>query len=150
MFEFRITRRVEFHETDLAGIVHFSNFFRYMEVCEHAFVRSFGTVVHPGENNDGGIIGWPRVHSECDYRRPLRYDEEFEIHLLVHDKKEKAIHYDFRFWKPGDAATTPLAQGKLVVVSVGRIAGEVKAIPLSPLFLQHIQIAPAELLAQYK
>jgi acyl-CoA thioester hydrolase len=35
--EFRITRRVEFSETDMAGIVHFSNFFRYMETAEHAF-----------------------------------------------------------------------------------------------------------------
>jgi acyl-CoA thioester hydrolase len=30
-FEFKLTRRVEFAETDMAGIVHFSNFFRYME-----------------------------------------------------------------------------------------------------------------------
>ena len=30
-YEFQITRRVEFFETDLAGIMHFSNFFRFME-----------------------------------------------------------------------------------------------------------------------
>jgi hypothetical protein len=43
--EFRATRRVEFNETDLAGIVHFSNFFRYMETVEGAFYRSFGQSV---------------------------------------------------------------------------------------------------------
>ena len=36
---FRVTRRVEFHETDMAGIVHFSNFFRYMEFAEVEFLR---------------------------------------------------------------------------------------------------------------
>jgi YbgC/YbaW family acyl-CoA thioester hydrolase len=34
--------RVEFTDTDMAGIVHFSSFFRYMEVTEHAFFRSLG------------------------------------------------------------------------------------------------------------
>ncbi len=40
--EFTITRRVEFSETDMAGIMHYSNFFRFMETAEHAFFRSLG------------------------------------------------------------------------------------------------------------
>ena len=36
---FRTTRLVEFGDTDMAGIVHFANFFRYMESAEHAFLR---------------------------------------------------------------------------------------------------------------
>ena len=40
--EFTITRRVEFSETDLAGIMHFTNFYRWMEICEQAeFLRSW-------------------------------------------------------------------------------------------------------------
>ena len=35
-------RRIEFRETDMAGIVHFSNFFAYMEQAEHDFLRSVG------------------------------------------------------------------------------------------------------------
>jgi acyl-CoA thioester hydrolase len=147
--EFKLVRRVEFYETDMAGIVHFANFFRFMEACEHAFVRSLGTVVHPGEDEAGGIIGWPRVHAECDYRRPLRYDEEYETHLLVREKRERALHYDFRFWKVGERAEQPLARGRLVVVSVGRIAGEVKAIPIPQLFADLIHAAPDALLNQY-
>ena len=37
--EFKVVRRVEFSETDMAGIVHYSNFFRYMEAAEHGFFR---------------------------------------------------------------------------------------------------------------
>lgn len=148
-YEFRLRRRVEFYETDMAGIVHFANFFKYMETCEHAFARSLGTIVHPGENEDGGVIGWPRVHAECDYRRPLKYDEEFEIHLLVREKKERAIHFDFHFWKVGEQADRPLARGKLVVVSVGRILGEVKSIPVPAAYADKLTVAPAELLTRY-
>ena len=36
---YRTTRRVEFRDTDAAGIVHFSAFFFYMESVEHEFLR---------------------------------------------------------------------------------------------------------------
>ena len=39
---FTMQRRVEFAETDMAGILHFSNYFRFMESVEHAFFRSLG------------------------------------------------------------------------------------------------------------
>ncbi|MGY8650976.1 MAG: acyl-CoA thioesterase, partial [Verrucomicrobiia bacterium] len=57
--EFIITRRVEFSETDAAGIVHFANFYRYMEYAEHAFFRSLGRSIVDLDLD----IGWPRVHS---------------------------------------------------------------------------------------
>ena len=50
-------KRVEFADTDMAGIVHFSRFFVYMEMAEHAFWRSLGLSVHG--TLDGRIIGWP-------------------------------------------------------------------------------------------
>ena len=40
--EYRLRRRVQFYETDAAGIVHFSWFFRYMEEAEHALWREAG------------------------------------------------------------------------------------------------------------
>ena len=45
-FDFTHQRQVEFAETDMAGIVHFANFFRWMESAEHAFLRSLGHSVH--------------------------------------------------------------------------------------------------------
>ena len=42
---FRTTRRVEFADTDMAGIVHFANFFRYMEAAEVEFLRARGLSV---------------------------------------------------------------------------------------------------------
>ena len=45
-YEFTFTCRIEFAETDLAGIVHFANFYKMMENAEHAFFRSMGFIVH--------------------------------------------------------------------------------------------------------
>ena len=56
-------RRVNFYECDPAGIVHLSNYYRYMEEAEHAFWRATGlalTAVHH--------LGFPRVAAAFKYR----------------------------------------------------------------------------------
>ena len=82
-----ITRRVEFSDTDLAGIMHFSNFFRFMETAEHGFFRSLGLSIFKDKTHPE--VGWPRVHAECDYDAPVTFDDQVEIHLLVKAKKSK-------------------------------------------------------------
>src|SRR6266567_8302045 len=96
-YEFKFTRRVEFSDTDMAGIVHYSNFFRYMEAAESAFFRSLGFSLMTRQTNPH--VGWPRVHAECDYSQPLRFEDEFEVHLLVAEKRARVMSYEFRFRK---------------------------------------------------
>ena len=57
-YEYKVRRRVEFSETDMAGIVHYSNFFRHMEAAEHAFFRSLGYSVVTTQTDPPR--GWPR------------------------------------------------------------------------------------------
>src|SRR5438552_11656668 len=94
-YEFKATRRVEFSDTDMAGIMHYSNFFRFMETVEHGFYRSLGFSVVMQEIDPR--LGWPRVHAECDYKKPLRFEDEVEIHLLVTEKRSKSLTFQFRF-----------------------------------------------------
>ena len=145
-FEYKAVRRVEFSETDAAGIVHFSNFFRYMETAEHAFFRSLGysVVMHQFEP----ALGWPRVKAECDYRQPLRFEDEVEIHLLVREKKSKSLGYLFKFRKLNAAPPVEIARGSLTVVCVTKGAdGKMAATHIPKPFADQIQVAPEELLA---
>ena len=138
--EFTITRRVEFSETDAAGIVHFANFYRYMEYAEHAFFRSLGRSIADAELD----IGWPRVHSHCDFKKPLKFEDEIEIHLLVSAKTSKSITYQFRFSTGG----TEVARGGFTVVCVRRTeAGEMKAASIPPEIADLIEAAPADKLS---
>ena len=135
--EFTITRRVEFSETDAAGIVHFSNFYRYMEYAEHAFFRALGRSI-VDHNLD---VGWPRVHSHCDFKKPLKFEDEVDIHLLVSAKTSKSITYQFHFRVDG----TEVARGGFTVVCVRRIeAGEIKATSIPPEIADLIEAAPAD------
>ncbi len=143
--EFKAVRSVEFHETDMAGIVHYSNFFRYMETAEHGFFRSLGFSVVTDQTDPP--IGWPRVHAECDYFQPLRFEDEVEIHMLVSEMKSKALSYVFRFRKLNASPPLEVARGKLTVVCVTHAAdGQMKATPIPKVIADKIEVAPADLL----
>ncbi len=90
-------RRVEFVDTDMAGIVHFSNFFRWMEQAEHAFFRSLGFTLH--SQSPGEMYGWARVHASCDYAKPLRYQDLIEVQLRVTKKSVATITYELVFFR---------------------------------------------------
>ena len=129
-----ITRRVEFSETDQAGIVHYSNFFRYMEACEHDFFRALGTSIV--DKTSG--VGWPRVHATCEYRKPLFFEDEFTITLRVTGKTSKSISYEFFFTKDGDE----IANGGLTICCVRRDdTGAMKAADIPTDLAAKIEVA---------
>jgi len=145
-YEFKITRRVEFSETDMAGIVHYSNFFRYMEAAEHAFFRSLGFSVVTKQVDPP--VGWPRVHASCDFKQPLKFEDEVEVHMLVTEKKSKSLSYEFRFRRLNAAPHPEIARGKLTVVCVTRDAhGQMSATTIPKAIADQIEVAPADLLA---
>lgn len=145
-YEFKLTRHVDFVDTDMAGIMHFSNFFRYMEATEAEFFRSLGLSIYPRILEDS--IGWPRVHADCDYKRPLRFEDQVEVHLLVRQKKEKSIIYAFVFRKLNETPTQEVARGTLVTACVTRDkkSGAMTAVPIPPSIAALIEAAPEELL----
>ena len=129
-----ITRRVEFSETDQAGIVHYSNFFRYMEACEHDFFRTLGTSIV--DKTSG--VGWPRVHATCEYPKPLFFEDEFTITLRVTGKTSKSISYEFLFTKDGDE----IANGGLTICCVRRDdTGAMKAADIPTDLAAKIEVA---------
>jgi acyl-CoA thioester hydrolase len=145
-YEFKVVRRVEFSETDMAGIVHYSNFFRFMETAEHGFFRALGYSVVMDQTDPP--VGWPRVHAECEYRQPLRFEDELEVHMLVSEKKSKSLTYIFKFRKLNGPASVDVARGSLTVVCVTKQAdGKMSAAHIPKAFADKIEVAPAELLA---
>lgn len=150
--QFTQLRRVTFSETDLAGIMHFANFFRWMEETEHAFYRSLGLSVHPlAHGVPDTSTGWPRLKASAEYRLPLLFEEVVEVELLVAEVRTKAFRYAFRFWKNPDQPETRAlaATGELVVVAVQAAPGTrvMKSCPIPESFRTHIAAAPPALLA---
>ncbi len=145
--QFTMTRRVEFADTDMAGIMHFSNFFRFMEIAEHAFYRSLGFSVHPPKDGDEPRIGWPRINASCEFHAPPEFEEEVEIEMLIEEIRGKSVRYLFRFWKTGDDRRLA-ATGRVTAVCVELESkeGGMKAVTIPDEVRANIEEAPKELL----
>ena len=132
--EFRATRRIEFEDTDAAGIAHFSRFYAFMEQAEHAFLRSLGLSVHM--ELEGRRLGWPRLAASCEFLEPVRFEEEVEVHLTVKRKGEKSMTYSVEFCRGG----RPAARGEITSVCCERGEdGSLTAIPIPEVFASRIE-----------
>jgi acyl-CoA thioester hydrolase len=119
---FRYHRRVQFAETDLAGIVHFSVLFRYMEEAEHALWRAAGlSVADP--NND---LGWPRLSAACEFRNRLYFEDEFDVIVRITALKTRTIDYQFTVVR----GETVIAVGTMTAVCVRKGPEGMKAIEI--------------------
>jgi acyl-CoA thioester hydrolase len=107
-------RTIEFCETDLAGIVHFSNYYRFMESAEAAFFRALGW---PMIREEGLLrYGFPRVAASARFARPLRFGDTVAIELDIDHLESSRIHYTFKFSHTGTGKT--VATGSMTTAHV--------------------------------
>lgn len=137
MHQYSCQRQIEFSDTDLGGIVHFSRFFVFMETAEHEFQRAAGVTIH-GEV-EGRKIGWPRVSASCEFKSPVRFGDVLDIEVRILRKGEKSLTYGFEF----RLADRLVASGRITAAccDVGGKDG-MKAIPIPAAIADLIEEAP--------
>ena len=126
---FLTSRRVEFSDTDAAGLMHFVAFFRMMEQAEHDLLRSVGlsVVMH----DDEGKISWPRVAAKCDFQAAARFDDLLQIEVRIARLGERSITYAHRFMREGNL----LASGEITAVCCRIHKGELpRSMPIPAAF----------------
>ena len=107
---FTTKRIVEFADTDMAGIVHFAEFFRYMEAAEHAYLRGCGVSVFL--DWDSQRLTFPRVSASCDYVQPARFGDELTIERAGRAARPHLDPLRLR----GQERRRPLATGHMTAV----------------------------------
>jgi acyl-CoA thioester hydrolase len=131
---FQTSRLVEFHDTDMAGIMHFASFFIYMESAEHELYRSLGLSLH--EEVNGELISFPRVAASCDYSAPARCEETLDIAVAVTRIGAKSISYEFKFTRQN----TLVAIGKMTSVCCRVVHGQAPVSrPIPPAIVEGLQ-----------
>jgi acyl-CoA thioester hydrolase len=129
-FHFRYQRLVEFADTDLAGIMHFSNFFRFVECAEHAFFRSLGFRVHTANGSEHQ--GWPRLEVSCRYLKPARFEQTLEVCLRIEEIRTSSLRYTFSIFALDAPEPSPVATGScsIVHVELDTTAQEIRKAPI--------------------
>jgi YbgC/YbaW family acyl-CoA thioester hydrolase len=115
MSGFHYPRRVQFAETDLAGIVHFSWMFRYMEEAEHALWRAAGLSIA----GRGSEIGWPRVAASFEFHSPLHFEDEFEVIVRLNEVGARTLRYEHTLKR----ASTVIGSGTMTAACVRKVDG---------------------------
>jgi YbgC/YbaW family acyl-CoA thioester hydrolase len=133
--EHRIRRRVLFHETDCAGVVHFSCFFKYMEEVEHALWREAGLSIAP----EGAPVAYPRVSAAFEFHRPLKFDDEFDAEIRITAITEKTMAYACTLWR----GQMRVASGTMTIACVSTQAGQpMKAMAFPPEIIGRFHVIP--------
>ena len=105
---FTTTRRVEFSDTDTAGLIHFTCLYRFMEQAEHEWFRSLGLKVFD-EQSDGTVVSWPRVSAACDFHAPAHFEDQLTIRVSLGRLGRRSLALESRFWRD----ETPIASGAM-------------------------------------
>ena len=135
---FTFQRRIEFCETDAAGIAHFSSLIIYMEQAEHALLRSVGLSVAAShlsasqssvaKTGQAVAYSWPRVKVDCDFCLPGRFEDVISIETTVGVLGKKSITYQHHL----SIGSTTIATGKMTSVCCVREAGSLVSTPIPP------------------
>jgi 4-hydroxybenzoyl-CoA thioesterase/acyl-CoA thioester hydrolase len=107
---FRTRRIVDFADTDMAGIVHFASYFRFLESAEHAYLRACGLSVM--QDWEGERLTFPRVSASADFIKPARFEDELEISVRVDRIGRTSVTYAFEVFKGPEV----IATGKITAV----------------------------------
>ena len=130
--EHRYRRRVQFADTDLAGVVHFSWIAKYMEEAEHALWREAGLSIVPQESP----VSFPRVALSIDFKAPLFFEDEFEVHVRLTAASPRSLTYAHTI-RRGD---TVIATGTMTAVCVRKSAVPMKAVEIPAAILERLAV----------
>jgi YbgC/YbaW family acyl-CoA thioester hydrolase len=133
---FTYKRRLHFSETDMAGIAHFSTYFRFMEEAEHALWRAAGLSI--GEAALTG--GWPRVSASFDYKSPLHFEDEFEIAVRIGNVTRRSLQYQFTVTRGGVLVGT----GSMTAVSTTKEDGRLRSVDIPPEMIARLRTAAGQ------
>lgn len=76
------SRKAFYYETDAMGIVHHSNYIRWMEEARINWLANIG---YPYSKIESQGLMIPVLSAECQYKYPVKYDDEFEIKIILRE-----------------------------------------------------------------
>ena len=136
----RLTKqvRVRFGHADPARIVYYPRFFHFFHCAFEDFFDEQGFPYR--ECLDGDGVGWPAVHAEADFERPVRFGQVITVRLVIPKMGEKSVTFDYEVFLPdGERACT----GRVVVACIGMDDYRGRPIPdkYRELFEKHLEPA---------
>jgi acyl-CoA thioester hydrolase len=105
--------RVYYEDVDLAGIVYYANYLRYIERSRTEWIRAMGIEQGALKAETGVVFVVRRL--EADYLAPARYDDRVQVRTDVVERRHTSVILSQEVWR--DEAR--LFAARVVLVAVG-------------------------------
>ena len=125
---FSYIRKAQYHETDQMGIIHHSNYIKWMEEARIEFLKSNG--INYKEIEKEGIVS-PVVEVNVKYLRPVEFDDAIEIKITLAKYSGVVIEFNYEFYNRMKDETAATAISKHCFLQNGRPASLKKYLPQS-------------------
>lgn len=128
-FRFRHRMRVRYAEIDAQKIVFNTRYLEYYDVGITEYFRETG--LNALEQPDGGDAEFHVAHNEIDYKKPLAWDEEFDVCLRCASIGRSSLRFEWEIHglANGEEEDDLRALGKSVSVHVGELGGKPSPVP---------------------
>jgi acyl-CoA thioesterase FadM len=110
-----VRRRIEWIDTDAAGIYHWTTAFRLAESAEAALHTALGIA-----DRTFGVT--PRVSVSADFARPLRFNDLVDVELTVAAVGRTSVRYALTITGPQGSAVTGHLTAAFIDADTGRAA----------------------------
>lgn len=119
-------RRARYHETDKMGVIHHSNYLKWMEEARTDMMDEIG--IGYGAVEKRGIVS-PVVSVLIDFKKSIRFDDVVEIktEILKYTGTSLIVGYEFFNRTTGEICTA--AQSKHCFLSEGKIISLKRSFP---------------------
>lgn len=122
--------RVYYEDTDMAGIVYYANYLKYIERARSDWVRGVGIDQNALREEEGVVFVVRRV--EADYHAPARFDDMLEVRTAVQVVTGARLVMEQSLYRGG----TLLFQAVVTVVCINA-AGHLARLPANIRLMLH-------------
>jgi acyl-CoA thioester hydrolase len=92
--------RVYYEDTDLAGIVYYANYLKFIERGRSEWLRDLGVDQVDMKETEGRVFAVRRI--EADYLRPARFDDMLQVVTSLHQLTAARVVVDQAVHRDGD------------------------------------------------
>ena len=119
-------RKAQYHETDQMGIIHHSNYVKWMEEARIDFMKEmcFGY----GEVENRGIVS-PVAGVSVSYKKPVLFDDMVEISVSVRKYSGSVLELDYEFFNVTRDEVCTVASSKHCFTRDGKLISLKREIP---------------------
>lgn len=119
-------RKAQYHETDQMGIIHHSNYVKWMEEARIDFMKELGFGY--GEVEKRGIVS-PVAGVSVSYKKPVLFDDVVEISVSVKKYSGVVLELAYEFFNVTRSEVCTEASSKHCFTRNGELVSLKKEIP---------------------